>query len=337
MSYEKRNPNEATGGVNPKVRYCLINNINSDYREPLEVHTDDQGRYILVPEPPINTPEELLHREFVGYFGIQGLYDQTQNKITLTRPMLEPTPSGTKYYLTEQVNGAQNTILEPIGLIAVYGLKSVLGYYFRIPEITGVGDYYAEYLGHTGYSYSGGRYGTESNVAHQIHSRDKLSYNEELGAVCEIPPTIDEWVSLYFESANVTDPTLPNTGTDLLPFYGCSQYHNEDNYLKLFIKNGDSSITKQLYDYFSSPFFASTLSLTNITDMRLRITVTEMVGHGDSKITVTLLYGLVINGMEYAFHNQQTFQLGTTPTVALLINYNAEYTVYDNLDVWPFE
>lgn len=272
-----------------------------------------------------------MHREFVGYFGIQGRHDTTQNKITLARPMLEPIASGTKYYLTEQ-----NNILDPIGFIAIYGLKSVLGYYFKIPEITAEGIYYADYLGHTGYNYYGGRFETENLIAYKLYYDDKITYNEDLGVICEIPPAISDWISYYFESVLIADPTLPNTGTDLLPFYCCSQYPNEPDNLELYYVDDHvdhSTQIRHLYTNLSSDF-AETLSFTNITSMRLQIQA-EQVNNIPTNLGLNLS-ALEVNGKLYAFNKDVIqFRVGLTPKVIMLINNNTAYLTKENLDIWP--
>ena len=312
------------GGVNPIVRYCLINNINSDYREPLEVHTDDQGRYILVPEPPVNTPEELLHREFIGYFGIQGLYDATQGKITLARSSTEPVPSGTKYYLTEQTNAVQNTILEPIGLIAVYGLKSPLLYYFSVPSMPTEGVYYADYLGHSGYSFTfRDTYMTAYNC--------NITYDESKGVVCDVPETMSAWVERYYESAGRVDPELSNRGTDIIPWYLFDGVYS----LRIYYNPGNTYLLSVSVKTVS-PDLANTFNLAQLDSMRLQITVTSRETSSGRIVYDKSISGIEINGVFYSIETD-TFQLPDDTTQIFIYNYNTEYVGYYNFNVWPFE
>ena len=264
-----------------------------------------------------------MHREFIGYFGIQGLYDATQEKITLARPSTEPVSSGTKYYLTEQVNSYQNTILEPIGLIAVYGLKSPLLYYFSVPSMPTEGVYYADYLGHSGYSFMFRDSYTAANYS-------DLTYDENKGAVCAVPETMPAWVEKYYESAGHIDPELPNRGTDIIPWYlfdgvySLRIYYNPSN-------NYQPSVSIKT----TSPDLANTFSLATLESMRLQITVTSQeTSHGS--ITYKSISGVEVNGVLYSIETS-TFQLPDNVTQIFIYNYNTEYVGYYNLDVWPFE
>ena len=312
------------GGVNPKVRYCLINNINADYREPLEVHTDSQGQYILVPEPPVNTPEELLHREFIGYFGIQGLYDETQKKITLARLMPNPSQSGSKYYLTEQINNAQNMILEPIGLIAVYGLKSPLLYYFSVPNMPTNGVYYADYLGHSGYSFT---FRDMYTAAYNCN----ITYDESKGVVCDVPETMSAWVERYYESAGRVDPELSNRGTDIIPLYLFDGVYS----LRIYYNPGNNYTPSVSVENVSSDL-SNTFSLAMLESMRLQITVTSRETSSGRILYYKSISGIEVNGVLYSI-DTSTFQLPDTTTQIFIYNYNTEYVVYGDLTVWPFE
>ena len=310
------------------IRYCLINNIDTNYREPLEVHTDGHGKYILVPDPPVDAPEKLLHREFIGYFGIQGLYDETQKKITLARSMLSPSQSGSKYYLTES-----NNILEPIGLTAVYGLKSPIYYYFSLPAMEEEGVYYADYLGHSGYSYTDGR---EPYLSARLC---QLSYDADKGAVCAVPDDLLSWVRMYYESASAVSPTYDNAGTDVLPLYHVDPYIYAGS-LRLIYNASESGGTHtqgNLYIYDIDSAILNTFSALDLTSMRLQITVsTDDTSHGSIKLICVT--GIEVNGtLYYVDVHQNSLHIPEGATQVMLCNTNTEYPVYEDADIFPFE
>ena len=290
----------------------------------MEVHTDNQGRYILIPEPPVNTPEELLHREFIGYFGIQGLYDETQKKITLARLMPNPSQSGSKYYLTEQINNAQNTILEPIGLIAVYGLKSPLLYYFSVPSMPTEGVYYADYLGHSGYSFM-------FRDMYMATYNCNITYDESKGVVCDVPETMSAWVERYYESAGRVDPELSNRGTDIIPWYLFDGIYS----LRIYYNPGNTYLPSVSVKTVS-PDLANTFNLAQLDSMRLQITVTSRETSSGRIVYDKSISGIEINGVFYSIETD-TFQLPDDTTQIFIYNYNTEYVGYYNFNVWPFE
>ena len=317
------------GGVNnPLVRYCLINNINPNYREPLEIHTDNQGQYILVPEPPVNTSEELLHREFIGYFGIQGLHDTAQNKITLARPALMPIASGSKYYLTELVNSQYNNILDPIGLIAVYAIKSPLLYYFTLPTMESAGTYYGEYLGHSGYSYEDNRdiYLTTEYIC-------QLSYDSNIGSVCTIPSTMADWASMYYESAYVVGPEEPNLGTNILPFYHA--LNGSDSGLRIVYNTNTenlSSYSNIFIDSFDSALL-DTFSMSVLSSMRIQFTVTDNTGHAQA--LYIYITGIEVNNILYSFKSDRPLIIPEGATQFFIYNPYTQYLRYNLLNIWP--
>ena len=311
----------------------LINNIDASYREPLEVHTDDKGKYIIVPDPPVDTPEKLLHREFIGYFGIQGLYDATQKKITLARSMLSPSQSGSKYYLTEQANVAQNTILEPIGLTAVYGLKSPIYYYFSLPTMGQEGVYYADYLGHSGYSYTGGR---EDYLPATLC---QLSYDADKGAVCAVPDDFLDWVRTYYESASAVSPVYDNAGTDVLPLYHIDSDTSGGSLTLIYnaSESGGTHTEGYLYVYDFDPAILNTFSALDLTSMRLQMTVSiDDTIHSQRKLICVT--GIEVNGtLYYVDVQQKSLDIPEGATQVMLCNTNTEYPVYEDADIFPFE
>lgn len=293
----------------------------------MEVHTDDHGKYILVPNSPVDTPEKLLHREFIGYFGIQGLYDETQKKITLARTMLNPVQPGSKYYLTES-----NNILEPIGLTAVYGLKSPIYYYFSLPTMEEDGVYYADYLGHSGYSYIDGR------KAWLPTKRCQLSYDVNKGVVCAVPDDFLDWVRMYYESVSSVSPVYDNSGTDILPLYHIDPGIYAGS-LKLIYNASESGGTSGQGSLYLNEFdtaILNTFSALDLTSMRLQFTVsTDDTSHSQRKLKYVT--GIEINGTLYHVDTRYPLSIPEGATQFMLYNTNTEYPVYEDADIFPFE
>ena len=186
------------------------------------------------------------------------------------------------------------------------------------------GVYYADYLGHSGYSFM-------FRDMYMAAYNCNITYDESKGVVCDVPDTMSAWVERYYESAGRVDPELSNRGTDIIPWYLFDGVYS----LRIYYNPGNTYLPSVSVKTVS-PDLANTFNLAQLDSMRLQITVTSRETSSGRIVYDKSISGIEINGVFYSIETD-TFQLPDDTTQIFIYNYNTEYVGYYNFNVWPFE